>query len=271
MTGTVTTTVVDLGAVRLTRVLYLDAAIEPDATGLTRDDVRSVAWADPDWAEDGQVRAASCVWVIDAGGHRLAVDPSGNIDEILHDPASTEVHQEAYTAAFAAAGVPIETIDAVLLSHIESVGLTAVRDGDGWRPFFPSARVLLSDAALARSDATPEGGDVGAAFASLRRAGLVDAFADGDEVAAGVRAEWTGMHDPGHCAFHVGTEATFVGHLAVTPLHLATGPCPPQHADPEGAWRWLEAVKASGRVLVGPLWPSPGALRWGPHDRPVAI
>lgn len=79
------------------------------------------------------------------------------------------------------------------------------------------------------------------------------------------------MHNPGHCAFHVGAEATYVGHLAVTPLHLATGPCPPQHADPEGAWTWLEAVKADGRILVGPLWPSPGALRWDPAGHPAAV
>ena len=271
MTGGMTTTVVDLGQARLTRVLYLDAAIDPEPTGLTPDEVRSVPRAEPTWAADGQVRAASCAWVIEAGGRRTVVDPSGNIDEILHDPASTAVHQDAYAAAFAAADVPVDTIDAVLLSHIESIGLSAVRSGDGWRPFFPNARVLLSDAALAHDDAEPAAGEVGAAFASLRAAGMVDAFADGDEVAPGVRAEWTGMHNPGHCAFHVGADATFVGHLAVTPLHLATGPCPPQHADPDDAWRWLEAAKVSGRILIGPLWPSPGALRWDPAGHPVAV
>ena len=264
-------TVIDLGDVQLMRVLYLDAPIDPEPTGLTSDDVRSVPWAEPDWAADGQVLAASCAWVIEAGERRLVVDPSGNIDEILHEPGSTGAHQDAYAAAFTAAGVPMETIDTVLLSHIESIGLSAVRDGDGWKPFFPNARVLLSDAALAFSDAEPEGGDVEAAFTALRDAGLVDGFADGEELVPGVRAEWTGMHNPGHCAFHVGSEATFVGHLAVTPLHLATGPCPPQHADPEGAWRWLEEAKAGGRILIGPLWPSPGALRWDPAGHPVAV
>ncbi|HEX2575751.1 MAG TPA: hypothetical protein VHK88_05335 [Aquihabitans sp.] len=266
-----TTTVIDLGELQLTRVLYLDAAIDPEPTGLDADAVRSVPWADPDWATDGQVRAASCVWVVTAGDRRLAVDPSGNLDEILHDPGSTAVHQEAYVAAFAEAGVPIETIDTVLLSHIESIGLTAVRDGDGWRPFFPEARVLLSEAALGHFEAAPEPGEVGAAFASLVAAGLVDTFADGDEIVPGLRAEWTGMHNPGHCAFHLASAATYVGHLAVTPLHLATGPCPPQHADPEAAWRWLEDAKASGRILLGPLWPSPGALRWDPAGHPVPV
>lgn len=266
-----TTTVIELGHLRLTRVLYLDAAIDPEPVGLDGETVRSVPWASPNWATDGQVRAASCVWVLEHGERRIAVDPSGNIDEILHDPATTTAHQDAYAAAFLDAGLPIESIDTVLLSHIESIGLTAVRDGDGWQRFFPNARILLSDAAIARFDAEPVAGEVGAAFAALRSAGLVDPYTDGDEIVPGLRVEWTGMHDPGHCAFHLGAEATYVGHLAVTPLHLATGPCPPQHADPEGAWRWLESVKADGRILLGPLWPSPGALRWDPAGHPAPI
>lgn len=266
-----TTTVIELGNLRLTRVLYLDAAIDPEPVGLDGEAVRSVPWASPNWATDGQVRAASCVWVLSDGERRIAIDPSGNIDEILHDPATTTAHQDAYAAAFVDAGLPIASIDTVLLSHIESVGLTAVRDGDGWQRFFPNARILISDTAIARFDDEPAPGDVGAAVAALRSAGLVDPYTDGDEIVPGLRVEWTGMHDPGHCAFHVGTEATYVGHLAVTPLHLATGPCPPQHVDPDGVWRWLESVKADGRILLGPLWPSPGALRWDPAGHPAPI
>lgn len=226
------------------------------------------------WADDGQVRAASCVWVISTGGRHIAVDPSGNIDDILHDPSHTSAHQAAYAAAFAAAGIPIESIDTVLLSHIESIGLSAVRDGDGWRPFFPNARLLIGERALqAFATARPDG-QLGEATQALLDAGAVDTFADGDELAPGVIAEWTGMHHVGHYAFHVGTghtAATFVGHLAVSPLHLATGPCPPQHEAPEQAWQWLTAIAAGHeRVLVGPLWPSPGALRWH-GDHPVAV
>lgn len=264
-----TTTAIDLGALRLTRVLYLDAAIDPEPTGLDAEAVRSVSWAEPDWATDGQVRAASCAWVVSEGERRIVIDPSGNLDEVLHDPGSTAIHQQAFVAAFAEAGLPIETIDTVLLSHIESIGLTAVRDGDGWRRFFPEAQVLLSEPARDHFEAEPAEGDVGAAFADLWAAGLIDTFADGDEIVPGLRAEWTGIHNPGHCAFHLGSAATYVGHLAVTPLHLATGPCPSQHADPEAAWRWLEAAKASGSILFGPLWPSPGALRWDPAGHPA--
>jgi hypothetical protein len=265
------TTVLDLGTTRLTRVLYLDAAIDPDPVGLTPAQVRSVPWASPDWADGDKVRAASCVWVVSQADRHIAIDPSGNIDEILHDPDSAPIHQRAYVAAFDAAGIPIDSIDTVLLSHIESIGLTAVRDDDDWRPFFPNARVLISDTAAAHFDAARPPSEVGDAFASMLSWGLVDTFADGDEIIPGLHAEWTGIHNPGHCAFHVRSEATFVGHLAVTPLHLATGPCAPQNpADPEGAWRWLQTIKAGGRILIGPLWPSPGAIRFAPDGSPLA-
>ncbi len=258
-------TSIRLDGATLTRVLYLDAAIDPEPTGLTPDEVRSVTWAEPTWADNGQVRAASCCWVIEAGERRVVVDPSGNLDEILHDPATTTAHQDAYTAAFEAAGLPIDTIDGVLLSHIESVGLSAVRadNAQGWRRFFGNARLLISDRSLDDFGQQPRDGDVGDAFAGLVASGLVDTFADGDEVIPGVHAEWTGMHNPGHCAFHVaGGAATFVGHLAVTPVHFGSGPNANQHYEPNLAWDWLERVKADGRVLIGPLWPSPGAGRW---------
>ena len=254
-------TTLHLGDLTLTRVLYLEAAIDPAPVGLTADEVRSVSWAEPLCSDGGQPRAANCAWVISGRGRYVVVDPAGNLDEILHDPASTGVHQEAYRRAFAEAGVPVEQVDTVLLSHIESIGLAAVRDGDGWRPFFPNARVLISNRARTNHDEHHPDGDLGDAFDALIAAGLVDTFADRDEVMPGVRAEWTGMHNPGHCAFHVGAAATFVGHLAVSPLHLATGPCPPQHFDADGAWGWLQRTMADGRTLIGPLWPTPGAIR----------
>lgn len=264
-----TVTSIDLGGPRLIRVGYLEALIDPAPTGLDQDAVRSVPWGEPTWADDGLVRAASCAWIVSTGAHHVVVDPAGNLDEIIHDPGSTEVHQAAYVAGFADAGVPIEAVDLVVLSHIETVGLSAVRDGDSWRPFFPNARVLVSQQSWDALDVAPPGGEIGDAFVALRDQGVLGTYEDGEPIVDGLVPEWTGMHDPGHCALHVGDAATFVGHLAVTPLHLGTGPCPPQHADPEGAWRWLEAAKASGRLLIGPLWPTPGALRWDPAGHPV--
>ena len=261
-------TVIEVGDVVLTRVLYLDASIDPAATGLTVEEVRSVEWGEPTWSDGDQVRAAACIWVIESGGRTVVVDPAGNVDEILHDPATAVDHQLAFAAAFVDAGIDPGAVDAVVLSHVESVGMAAVRDTEAnaaWRPFFPKSRILMSEAARADFDRSNVTAIVFDALDTLTQAGLVETFADGAELLPGVHAEWTGAHNPGHAAFHVGDRqapaVTFVGHLAVTPLHLATGPCLPQHPDPERAWEWLQAVAADGRWLIGPLWPTPGAGR----------
>ncbi len=52
------TTVLELGDILLTRMLYADAVIDPAAVGLTPAEVRAVSWGSPEWAQDGQVRAA---------------------------------------------------------------------------------------------------------------------------------------------------------------------------------------------------------------------
>jgi glyoxylase-like metal-dependent hydrolase (beta-lactamase superfamily II) len=255
-------TVIPAGDALVTRVLYADAAIDPEPTGLTIAEVHSVPWREPLWAEGDQVRAAACAWVVQSAGSTIVIDPAGNIDEILHDPATTQLHQEGFLAAFDRAGIDVASVDAVVLSHIESVGITAVCDADRWRPFFPNSRLKMSVRALAAFDRSVTGDFVFEAFSALIERDLVDTFVDGDDVIPGVRAEWTGAHNPGHTAFHVGETLTFVGHLAVTPLHLATGPCPAQHREPDRAWAWLTDAVQSGRWLAGPLWPSPGALRF---------
>jgi hypothetical protein len=260
-------TVLRVAGTIITRVAYADAAIDPERTGLSVDDVRSVSWREPLWAEGDQVRAGACVWVVRNAHGTIVIDPAGNIDEILHDPATTKQHQDAFRASFDRAGIDVASVDAVVLSHVESVGMTAVRDdARGWHPFFPNSRLLLSDRALAAFDRSTAGDFVYDAFNALIDRDLVDTFADGDDVLPEVRAEWTGAHNPGHAAFHVGSadapELTFVGHLALTPLHLATGPCPAQHPEPDRAWAWVTAAAQTGRWLAGPLWPAPGAVRW---------
>ena len=144
-------TVITVGDVRLTRVLYLDAAIDPAPVGLTAADVRSVSWAEPLWADGDQVRAAACVWVIEAGDRTIALDPAGNIDDILHDPETTLVHQQAFADAFVAAGIDPAAVDTVLLSHIRERGV------DG-RAIGPRLAAVLPE--LARRDERCGSGDL---------------------------------------------------------------------------------------------------------------
>ena len=41
-----------------------------------------------------------------------------------------------------------------------------------------------------------------------------------------------------------GEHAVMVGHIAVSPLHLVTGPCPQQHPLPDEAQTRIEALLA---------------------------
>jgi glyoxylase-like metal-dependent hydrolase (beta-lactamase superfamily II) len=258
----------EIDALCLRRVLYADALVPPDIAGLTVAQVQAVPWRVPQWGEGEEIRASASAWVVDAGGRRLVLDPMQAADGVLHDPVAEQDHQRAISEVFDAAGIPRTSVDTVVASHVEGIGMICERGADGsWRPFFPNARVLISEAALEyfrrgviSDDSTP-------VWQRLFDDDLVDTFADGDEIVPGMRAEVSAAHNPGHTVFHFGAgpKATFVGHLAVSPLHLATGLCPQQHPEPERAWELLRSYADDGRLLIGPLWPSPGFGRWSEH------
>jgi hypothetical protein len=67
----------------------------------------------------------------------------------------------------------------------------------------------------------------------------------------------------------------FVGHLALSPIHLTVRPSgnpPPQHSDEAAAIRALAELAAeatsTGTLLVGPLWPYPEVVGLQPDGRP---
>ena len=258
-------TVLRAGPVTLTRVLYLDTTAPPEAVGLTMQQAHAVSWCDERWASDDGIGVSASAWVASSGDQHVVIDPFRNADDILHDPDSAEIHRAAITEAFAASGIPVEAVTHVLLSHFEGLGLIVVRDGDGWTPLFPNAQIIAGDTALEdfATAAQPEHWSTDV-LRDLIGAGRISAFADGDEIVPGVVVEHTGAHNPGHYVVHLGPgpDVTFVGHLAVSPLHLSTGICVPQHVDPPQALDLLLGYAEDGRVLISPLWPSPGAGRF---------
>ena len=258
-------TTLQIGGITLTRVLYIDVMIPPEAAGLTIDDVQSVAWRAPEWASDTEFGASASAWIIESEGRRIVLDPLQAADEVLHDPAAGSAHTEAFIELMEREGFPVETIDTVLISHIETVGMMGRRDEAGeWVPLFPNARIVIPRASLVAFERAPGDFPSTAVWRQFIDAGLVDTIDDGEEIVPGMRAELTGAHNPGHTVFHFGSgpEATWLGHLAVSPLHLATGLCPQQHPEPERAWEILQGFRDDGRLLLGPLWPSPGIGRW---------
>lgn len=256
----------------LTRVGYVDVSIPPATAGLSASDLAAVPWASPLWSEGEELRAGAAAWFADLSGKRLVFDPVQAADGVLRaNPTVEAQQQQALADLFAKAGFARESVDLVVLSHIEGVGMVGWRDAHGaWSPFFPGATILISDRVLQTfSDATPEPGAEleREAWSALLEQGAVSSFADGDEIVPGLRAQVGGGHCPGHSLLHFGAAGegravSMVGHLAISPLHLARGECPEQHHDAATAWSLLRTVAADGRTLIGPLWPSPGFGRW---------
>jgi glyoxylase-like metal-dependent hydrolase (beta-lactamase superfamily II) len=262
-------TVLQVGDVALRRVTYAEVTAPPDRAGLTPEQVRAVPWADPTWAADGEIRVGVAAWVIERDDERIVVEPANVADEILRTDEDAATHQEGFAAALAAAGVTRDNVTAVVSTHLDGIGMLAWREDDGrWTPFFREASIHLSQRELDGIDDgthAPSRTDV---LAELRAQGAVTGVRDDRyELADGVVLEHTGGHSPGHQVVRIGRgapeeQAVVVGHLAVTPMHLVTGICPQQHPDPQRADDVLTALRAEGGILIGPLWPTPGAGRF---------
>lgn len=262
----------ELGNVRLTRIGYTDVAIPPEAVGLTPSDLAPISWRSPLWTEGDRVRVGAAAWFADVDGIRIVFDPLQAADYVLRANRDAEAtHQAAVARLFAEADFPRESVDRLVMTHIEGVGMVAWRNDDGgWSPFFPNARVLVSDVEMREflaAPANPEGDLQHEAWHALIDQGLVDTYADGATIAAGLSADVQGAHCPGHALLHFGAadaypEVTILGHLAISPLHLATGECPALQSDAAAAWSLLRRTAEDGRVLIGPLWPAPGFGRW---------
>jgi glyoxylase-like metal-dependent hydrolase (beta-lactamase superfamily II) len=266
----VETTYYRVGDVSLVRVPYADVVVDAAVVGLTEDQVSAIGWASPAWADQAQVRIGAAVWVIESDGCRIVVDPAQAADGILRTGPGAVIHQQAVATALATAGFPRDTIGTVIASHIDGIGMIAwFTDEDSWTPFFPNAEVLVSrreyEAITAAGPYRPQGSD---ALIALDLQGVVTTIDDEHAVTSDVVTRWTGCHSPGHQIVNVvsrGVEATMLGHLALSPLHCAIGEFA-GHIDPPSAESALRALRDRRNLLIGPLWPTPGAARWTGHE-----
>ena len=173
----------------------------------------------------------------------------------MRTEADVGAHQQAFAALLDAAGFPRETITHAVATHYDGVGMLAWRNDDGsWCRFFPNAPVLISARELAAIDISNRLDD-----------SCVQPTGDRHPITSEVTLEHTGAHTPGHQIVRIeseGERAVIVGHLAVVPHHLSSGVIPKQHVDAEAAWTTLCALRDEDTVLIGPLWPTPGAGRW---------
>jgi glyoxylase-like metal-dependent hydrolase (beta-lactamase superfamily II) len=255
-----------VGGVELARVPYFDIPLDPAVVNLTVAQVAAVGWATPSWATtDGHVLVGQAVWVIVSNGQLIVVDPCGAADQFLRSGPEAIGHQEAVLGALRDAGFPPACVDVVVLSHLDGIGMAAAVAPDGsWVPAFPNARIVMTSTELdwLRGGGQADGLD---ALNALIAQGVVDGVTDGHEITDEVRLELTGAHTPGHAVVRIESQsdrATFLGHLALSPLNLATR-SQSSLQDSARATEMLDAFVAEAAadeaLLVGPLWPYPGA------------
>jgi glyoxylase-like metal-dependent hydrolase (beta-lactamase superfamily II) len=259
--------VLHVGNVKLTRVPYFDIALDAGAVGLSAEEVMAVPWATPVWADDsGKVLVGQAVWVIESAGRVIVVDPCGAADQFLRTGPEALTHQNGVLGAMDDAGYPAARVDNVVLSHLDGIGMAAIVAPDGgWAAAFPNARVVLTQAEL--DWLSTQSGVMGqAALQALLDQGVVDGVPPTWTLTSDVVLEQTGGHTPGHAVIRIrseGNQCVMVGHLALNPVHVATGRLGRLHFDATGAEvvldRLLAESAAEDTLLIGPLWPWPGA------------
>ena len=259
----------DVGAVRLTRVPYFDVTLPPDAVALTEAEVAAIPWAGGAWSEaPDRIRVGQAFWVVESGGRTLVVDPCSASDGFLRTGPEAIDHQNAAFAAFRAAGFDPDAVDAVVMSHLDGIGMNALADTDGsWRPAFRRAPILLSDLEWHKTLRRAEQPDA-AALVALHAQGAVTPVPLPHRVTDELEMVVSGGHSPGHATLVVrsgGQRALFLGHLAVTPMQAALDRPFALHDDAELGGRalrtWLEDAATDDALVIGSLWPAPGAAR----------
>ena len=257
----------------LTRVLYADVLVPPEIAGLSVEDLRRVPWRAPLWATDDELGASASAWVVDVPTARIVLDPLQAADHVLHAEEAGDAHVDAFIELMEKSGFPIDDRRSCRdLAHRDDRNDRSSRRRALEATVSERAHCRLRRRARRPSRHKPPTVRHRTAWRQLIDDGYVDTYRDGDEIVAGMTVERTGAHNPGHCVFHFGAEPalTWLGHLAVSPLHLATGPCPQQHPEPERAWELLRSYRDDGRLLTGPsAWPlDPEGSRtvWHRHD-----
>ena len=180
--------------------------------------------------ERNRIQLATRPLLVHHGSSRLLVDAGiGN----KMDAKSLDIYAidrgRNLTHALARVGLSESDIDVVLASHLhfDHFGGATMRDDSGSiRPTFPNARYVVR--ADEWEDATHPHERNRASylqddFVPLKAAGVLDTFQVDQEIAPGVRVEWTGGHARSHQVIYIesgGRTAVFVADMIPTTAHI---------------------------------------------------
>ena len=166
--------------------------------------------------------------VVESQGQRILVDTCVGNDKERPIPG-WDKRQGPFLEDLAAAGLPADSIDTVLCTHlhVDHVGWNTRLVGDKWVPTFDNARYLWNETELDYWLSHPEEqmGPVNQdSVQPVLDAGKVDLVKPGHRVTDEVVLEPTHGHTPGHVSVHItsrGEEAVITGDLMHHPIQCA--------------------------------------------------
>ncbi len=174
-------------------------------------------------------------WVIDVDGLRILIDTGVGNGRRRAVPVLDDLDTD-FPGALARAGVPPESVDVVVNTHLHSdhVGWNTHRSGATWEPFFPNARYLLPEADFRYFEPGGAGADAAAtivfddSIAPVHAAGQVELFSGEHRLSESVWLRPAAGHTPGSSVvwLDAGKPAVFVGDLTHCPIQI------PRPADP---------------------------------------
>lgn len=275
-----------IGDVTVTKIVEEDSPVPgpfvlPDAKP---DRLAEIPWLAPRFVtEKGWLKMSIHALVIESQGQRILVDTCvGNDKE--RTTRAWSMRSGPFLRDLAAAGLPRESIDTVICTHlhVDHVGWNTMRVGEQWMPTFPNARYLFGRTEWESWQADPQEKQFGPVMQDsvtpILDAGLADLVESDHRIGDEVWLEATPGHTKGHVSVRIasrGAQAVITGDMTHHPCQIAR-PEWRSHADYDAAAAirtrrdFYARYAGTGVLVIGTHFAPPTAghiVRDGEHYR----
>lgn len=222
-----------VGQVKITRVVEIAAIggtrfILPQATPEAS---QKIPWLAPHYATpEGRLKLNVQSWIVETPTRKIVVDTCiGNGKSNRSMPTWNNL-DKPYLDDLIAAGVPAQSIDTVLCTHlhVDHVGWNTTLVNGQWVPTFTNARYLFGRTEYDHWAARSPDGENKAVFADsiqpIVTAGLADLITADHRVCDEISLIPTPGHSPGHMSVLIssdGAQALLTGDVAHSPCQMA--------------------------------------------------